>query len=93
MASAGSRSGRPSASIAQPSGSSRPSSQARRSLPMATVLVAMSRQKGGLRRAGAAKAMGLVPNIGSRPRVGTTEAFQTLLVARPMKPASAAIRA
>jgi hypothetical protein len=60
-------------------------------LPAATVVVAMSRRKGALRRAGAAKAIGFVPMTGSAPNVGTMAMPRVDAVARPMTPRSAAI--
>jgi hypothetical protein len=61
--------------------------------PSATVLVAMSRRKGRLRRPGAAKAMGLVPKRASRPKVGTMDALNTAVVETPMRPWPAALSA
>src|SRR6266436_4777540 len=42
------------------------------SFPAAAVVVAMSRTKGSSLSAGTAKHIGLVPNLDSRPKVGTT---------------------
>jgi len=59
----------------------------------ATVLVDMSSTNGGLRRAGAANAIGLVVRRGSAPPVGTTLTTFADVVTRPISPASAAIAA
>jgi hypothetical protein len=62
-------------------------------LPIAAVLVAMSKTNGGLHPAGAAKANGLVPNIGSAPKVGTITGWNTLLTDRPIRPRCGAMAA
>jgi hypothetical protein len=62
-------------------------------LPKLAVLVAMSSRNIGCRRAGAAKAIGLVPSIACLPNVGTTVGVGVLVVAIPMSPLSAAIAA
>jgi len=59
-------------------------------LPAATVVVAMSSWNGGLRRAGAAKASGLVPMTGSAANVGTIDTPRVPEVTRPITPRSAA---
>jgi hypothetical protein len=59
----------------------------------ATVLVDMSRTKGRFRRAGAAKAMGLVGSIGTAPRAGSTATVRAEVVTIPIMPASAAMDA
>jgi len=70
-----------------------PARDARTSLPIATVEVAMSSTNGRLRPAGAANAIGLVPKRGSAAKVGTVAATVTPLVDSPIRPASAAIQA
>ena len=57
-----------------------------RTLLAATLAVAMSSRKGRLRRAGAAKAMGLVPITGMVPRVGTVLMLRVALVTMPTMP-------
>jgi hypothetical protein len=53
----------------------------------------MSSTKGRLRRAGAAKASGLVPSTGAAPRVGTITTVRAELATMPSTPRSVAKRA
>jgi hypothetical protein len=53
----------------------------------------MSSWNGALRLAGAAKASGLVPMMGSAAKVGTSDTPRVPEVTMPMTPRSAAMRA
>ena len=84
--------GLPSASFAQPMGSGKFSLYLLRTLPPATVVVAISKLNVLLRLVGAAKAMGLVENFGSLPNVGATLRRAADVVAIPTKPSAAIMR-
>ena len=92
-ATTGSVVGFPSSSNAQPSLTGKPSRFATANLPIAIVLVAMSKTNGGLRRVGAANAIGFVPNIFFFPKVGTTAEPGVPVIATPIKSCSNAILA
>ena len=63
--------GVPLSSSAQPDGIGLFHREATESLPMATVVVAMSSTNGAWRPAGAANEIGLVESMALRPNVGT----------------------
>ena len=71
--------GVPSSAASHPPGISAPSRAAMRILFTATELVATSNTKGGSFRAGTAMAIGLVPNRGSAPNVGSTWGGQLVM--------------
>src|SRR5206468_9967432 len=75
----------------QPGGSGLWFSLYTRTLPAATVVVAMSSSNGALHFAGAAKASGFVPMTGSAPKVGTMVTPRVAEVTKPITPRSAAI--
>jgi hypothetical protein len=77
------------AEAAQPAGSGLWLSHLSLSLPTATVVVAMSRLNGLLRPAGAATEIGLVPNTGSAPKVGTIASPREEVVEMPISPSRA----
>jgi hypothetical protein len=83
--------GSPLSSRAQPAGIGFFHRDATDSLPMATVVVAMSSTKGAWRPAGAAKEMGLVLSFGARPKVGTMARYAEFVVESPIMSCSSAI--
>ena len=91
MATSGSVVGSPSSSSAHPDGIGLPQRLAMRSLPKATVVVAMSSTNGAWRPAGAAKEIGFVDSLGARPNVGTIAMNAELVVATPIMSCSRAI--
>ena len=83
--------GSPPSSSAQPEGIGLPQRLAMRSLPKATVVVAMSSTNGACRPAGAANEIGFVDSFGARPNVGTIAINAELVVATPIMSCSSAI--
>ena len=71
--------GLPSSPASQPPGMGDPRRAAMRILFTAKELVAASNTKGGSFKAGTAMAMGLVPSLGSAPKVGSTEGGQLVM--------------
>ena len=81
------RTGAPSRSQIQPGSSFEPMRRVKPSLLAATCVVATSNTNGGISSAGAAQAIGCVPNAGSEPNVGTmipppAETMQTPIMSR-----------
>jgi len=91
IATSGSVVSSPSSSSAQPAGIGLFQRLAMRSLPKATVVVAMSRTNGACRPAGAANDSGFVEIFASRPNVGTMATNGELVVATPIMSCASAI--
>src|SRR2546429_8934885 len=91
MATSGSVVGSPSSSSAHPDGIGLPQRLAMRSLPKATVVVAMSSTNGAWRPAGAANEIGVVERFCARPDVGTTAVDAEFAVAPPILSCSSAL--
>src|SRR2546429_9226844 len=85
MATSGSVVGSPSSSSAHPDGIGLPQRLAMRSLPKATVVVAMSSTNGAWRPAGAAEEIGVVDSLGARADGGTIAMKAEVVVATPVQ--------